>query len=247
MSSPRLLAVDTATDTVHLVLVDGPDRLVRALPGGAQASATLLPQVAALLAEAGLALRDLDAIGYGRGPGAFTGLRTACAIAQGLAVGAGRPMLALDTLAALAACARRRLGAEATPAVWSALDARMGEIYAARWTAVPGGGWQADGAVALWSPAALAEAIAACPAPIAGNALLAQAEVLQPLAAALGLATDAQAVPDGLALAELACAAWAAGATLDPAVALPLYVRDKVAQTTAEREAAARAARGEAA
>ena len=100
MSSPRLLAVDTATDTVHLVLVDGPDRLVRALPGGAQASATLLPQVAALLAEAGLALRDLDAIGYGRGPGAFTGLRTACAIAQGLAVGAGRPMLALDTLAA---------------------------------------------------------------------------------------------------------------------------------------------------
>ena len=112
---------------------------------------------------------------------------------------------------------------------------------------MPGGGWQADGAVALWSPAALAEAIAACPAPIAGNALLAQAEVLQPLAAALGLATDAQAVPDGLALAELARAAWAAGATLDPAVALPLYVRDKVAQTTAEREAAARAARGEAA
>ena len=91
------------------------------------------------------------------------------------------------------------------------------------------------------------EAIAARPAPIAGNALLAQAEVLQPLAAALGLATDAQAVPDGLALAELARAAWAAGAMLDPAVALPLYVRDKVAQTTAEREAAARAARGEAA
>ncbi|MDQ5896907.1 MAG: tRNA ((37)-N6)-threonylcarbamoyltransferase complex dimerization subunit type 1 TsaB [Pseudomonadota bacterium] len=242
MSSPRLLAIDTATDTVHLALVAGERVLVRALPGGAQASATLLPQVADLLAEGGLALRDLDAIGYGRGPGAFTGLRTACAIAQGLAVGIGRPLLGLDTLAALAASARRRLGLGQTAAVWSVLDARMGEIYAARWTTRPGAGWQCEDAVKLWSPAALAEAIAARPAALAGNALTVHAEVLQPLAVSLGLATDPAALPEGEALAELARAAWAGGERLDPAVALPMYVRDKVAQTTAEREAAARRA-----
>jgi tRNA threonylcarbamoyladenosine biosynthesis protein TsaB len=117
------------------------------------------------------------------------------------------------------------------------LDARMGEVYAARWTRSADGAWQADGPVALYSPAALAEVIALAPAPLAGNALTVQAEVLGPLAARLGLAVWPAAVPDGAALAVLARGAQARGAWIDPALALPLYVRDKVAQTTAERDA----------
>jgi tRNA threonylcarbamoyladenosine biosynthesis protein TsaB len=234
-SAPRLLALDTATDTVHLALVQGENALVRALPGGAQSSAALLPAIRALLDAAGLALRDLDAIAFGHGPGAFTGLRTACAVAQGLAVGADRPLLALDTLAALAESARQQ--GETADAVWSVLDARMGEVYAARWCRGVDGGWTADVPVALYSPAALAEAIAQAPAPLAGNALTVQTEVLGPLAVRLGLATWPAAVPDGAALAVLARVAQARGAWIDPALALPLYVRDKVAQTTAEREA----------
>ena len=233
-STPRLLALDTATDTVHLALVLGADVRVRALPGGAQSSAALLPAIRDLLAEGGLALRALDAIAFGHGPGAFTGLRTACAVAQGLAVGAERPLLALDTLAALAESARQQ--GEAGDAVWSVLDARMGEVYAARWCRAAEGGWTADGPVALYSPAALAEAIAHAPAALVGNAVTVQAEVLGPLAARLGLATWPAAVPDGAALAVLARVAQGQGAWIDPALALPLYVRDKVAQTTAERE-----------
>lgn len=234
-SAPCLLALDTATDTVHLALVQGADVRVRALPGGAQSSASLLPAIRALLDEAGLILRDLDAIAFGHGPGAFTGLRTACAVAQGLAVGADRPLLALDTLAALAESARQQ--GETAEAVWGVLDARMGEVYAARWWRSADGGWNADVPVALYSPAALAEAITQAPAPLAGNALTVQAEVLGPLAARLGLATWPAAVPEGAALAVLARLAQARGAWIDPALALPLYVRDKVAQTTAEREA----------
>jgi tRNA threonylcarbamoyladenosine biosynthesis protein TsaB len=238
MSAPRLLALDTATDVVHLVLVQGEQAQVRSLPGGAQASAALLPAIRDLLHEGGLALRDLDAIAFGHGPGAFTGLRTACAVAQGLAVGADRPLLALDTLAALAESARQQgQPVEVGDAVWSVLDARMGEVYAARWCRGADGGWTADGPVALYSPAALAEAIEHAPAALAGNALTVQAEVLVPLAARLGLATWPAAVPDGGALAVLARVAQGRGAWIDPALALPLYVRDKVAQTTAEREA----------
>ncbi|MDZ7854692.1 tRNA (adenosine(37)-N6)-threonylcarbamoyltransferase complex dimerization subunit type 1 TsaB [Sphaerotilus sp.] len=235
MSAPRLLALDTATDVVHLVLVQGEQVLVRALPGGAQASASLLPAIRGLLVQGGLALRDLEAIAFGHGPGAFTGLRTACAVAQGLAVGADRALLALDTLAALAESARQQ--GETGDAVWSVLDARMGEVYAARWCRTADGGWTADGPVSLYNPAALAEAIERAPAALAGNALVVQAEVLGPLATRLGVATWPAAVPDGAALAVLARVAYGRGAWIDPALALPLYVRDKVAQTTAERAA----------
>ena len=235
MSAPCLLALDTATDVVHLVLVQGERVRSQSLPGGAQASAALLPAIRDLLAQGGLTLRGLDAIAFGHGPGAFTGLRTACAVAQGLAVGAERPLLALDTLAALAESARQQ--GETGDAVWSVLDARMGEVYAARWCRAADGGWTADGPVSLYSPAALAEAIERAPAALAGNALGVQAEVLGPLATRLGLATWPAAVPDGAALAVLARVAHGQGRWIDPALALPLYVRDKVAQTTAERAA----------
>ncbi len=243
MSLPRLLALDTATETLHLALVQGDQVLVRALPGGALSSASLLPAVAELLAQAGWALAQLDAIAFGRGPGAFTGLRSACSVSQGLALGLDRPLIALDTLAAVAEAAYQRGAGEQ---VWALLDARMGEIYAAPWRRLGPGHWVApddlaegvDPAPCLYAPPALLQAIEAAPADLAGPGLDAHADAL---AAASGR-RFAAALPDGAALAVLARAAHARGAWIDPALALPLYVRDKVAQTTVERGLARQAA-----
>lgn len=249
-----LLAIDAATETVHLALSIGASVHALALPGGAQASTALLPAVQRLLAEAGLPMSALDAVAFGRGPGAFTGLRTAAAVAQGLAWGIDRPVLALDTLAAVAESARRS-GAD-DRCVWAAIDARMGEIYAAPWQRSETGDWLALAEVGLYRPAQLrslwqhaaaeaglqaadrATAASLAPAALAGNALLVHgAELGEP-----GCPCWPAAIPDGQALAALAQAAWRAGRQLDAALALPLYVRDKVAQTTAERAAARHAA-----
>ena len=229
----RLLVLDTATETLHLGLCDGERTWLRALPGGAQSSSALLPGLLALLAEAGLTLRELDAIGYGRGPGAFTGVRAACAVTQGLAFGAERPVLALDTLMAVAEDARLQ-GAD--PELWVAVDARIGEAYGARYRWADGG-WQTLVAPVLADPQALAVRVAADPASpqIAGNSLLAHAQAW----AALPGPRWPDSAPRAGALLALARAAWARGERLDAAQALPLYVRDKVAQTSAERAAAA--------
>jgi len=192
--------------------------------GGAQASARMLPEIKALLASAGVQMDDLDAIAFGQGPGAFTGLRTACAVAQGLAFGLGKPVLAIDSLMLVAEDARTQ---GAGDDIWVAMDARIGEIYAARyrWDGV----WQVLEAPALYAPDVLA-AHWGQPAAVAGSALT-------EYAAALGTWPNAwpQASSRAAALGALALAAWQRGGTLDAAEALPVYVRDKVALTTAER------------
>ncbi len=228
----KFLAFDTATEQMSIALgVDGEVVGSVDAPGGAQASAALLPAIFRVLGDAGIGIRDLDAIAFGRGPGAFTGLRTACAVAQGLAFGAGRPVLPIDSLLAVAEAARVE-GAGAR--VWALLDARMDEIYAAqyRWD---DDRWQVLDAPALVTPDGLAHRWrAAPPAAVAGNALAAFGSRL----ATAGAERFAAAAPTARALLRLAVLAWADGAAVDPALALPVYLRDKVAQTTAEREAA---------
>ena len=97
-----VLAFDTSTERLALG-VHGPDGpLTLMADGGAAASSTLLPHIHALLAQAPLSLADLDAIAFGCGPGAFTGLRTACAVAQGLGLGLARPLLPIDSLLVVA-------------------------------------------------------------------------------------------------------------------------------------------------
>src|SRR5436189_6229170 len=133
-----LLAFDTATELMSIALAVRVDVRVVESAGGAQASASLIPAVMRLLGEAGVTLRELDAIAFGRGPGAFTGLRTACSVAQGLAFGAGKPVLPIDSLLAVAEDAR---DGAAPQRIWAVTDARMDEVYAAhygydgqRWT-----------------------------------------------------------------------------------------------------------------
>lgn len=223
---PFLLALDSSTDTMAVALVTPGQTRVFEAAGGAQASARLLPEVKALLAEAGVAMGELDAVAFGQGPGAFTGLRTACAVAQGLAFGIGRPVLAVDSLMLVAEDARAQ---GAGDDLWVAMDARIGEIYAAHYRH-DGGTWQVLDAPALYAPAALA-AHWGEPVAVAGTALTEYAEALGPVRDAWPR-TRSRAE----ALGALALAAWERGETRDAAEALPVYVRDKVALTTAERE-----------
>lgn len=226
-----LLAFDTATESMSVGVSVAGRVFVHEAPGGAQASATLIPAIMGLLSGAGITLQGLDGIAFGRGPGAFTGARTACSVAQGLAFGASRPVLPVDTLQAVAEDARGGAG-EAT--VWVAMDARMGEIYAARYRFATGV-WQVLDAPMLTTSQALnARWRQQAPEVVAGNALTAFADTLRPGPAR----TAPGALPRATAMLALAQALWDAGGAVDAASALPLYVRDKVAQTSAERDAA---------
>ncbi len=234
-----LLAFDTATEHMSIALAVRGEVFTHEAVGGAQASATLIPAILALLAQAGLTLRELDVIAFGRGPGAFTGLRTACSVAQGLAFGANKPVLPIDTLLAVAEDAR--VDDRRAQRVWVAMDARMNEVYAAQY-AFSDGRWAVLDAPMLTTPDALDERWRAQPPElIAGSALAAFGDRL----ATHGARLAPDALPRARAMLPLARALWAAGGAVDAALALPLYVRDKVAQTTVERDAA-RAAKLEA-
>jgi tRNA threonylcarbamoyladenosine biosynthesis protein TsaB len=229
----NLLAFDTSTENLTVAVLHGGASLFEGeAPGGAQASATLLPLVHRLLERAGVPLATVDAIAFGRGPGSFTGLRTACSVAQGLAFGAGVPVLPVDTLLAVAEEARGTAGVTRVVAV---LDARMGEVYCGRY-AFADGAWSTHEAPRLSNPedVVVPEGWA-----LAGNAFAAHAGRLPAAAQCV------TALPTAAALARLAPALLDAGQGVAAEHALPLYIRDKVAQTTQEREAArdARAAR----
>lgn len=243
--APVLLALDTATERLHIALSLGLGEGARTrgveLPGGAQASSGLLPALHGLLHEAGLAWSDVSAIAFGAGPGAFTGLRTACSVTQGLALGLDAPVIVLDTLMAVAEDARQRAGEplHAGEVVWVLQDARMGELYVGAFV-WDGQRWAVHAPPALWplgEPrarwAARGEGVRVC-----GNALTSCPAAWDGLSADDVRVLAADAMPRGAALAELARLAWAQGEQVDPALALPRYVRDKVAQTTAERAAA---------
>jgi tRNA threonylcarbamoyladenosine biosynthesis protein TsaB len=229
-ASLNLLAFDTSTEHLSVALAHADGRTwAHEGVGGAQSSATLIPAVQRLLAEAGLALAQLDAIVFGRGPGSFTGLRTACSVAQGLAFGAGVPVLPVDTLLAVAEAARMAHGATRVVAV---LDARMDEVYAAAYE-FDGTAWQCAQPPGLYKP----EAVRVPPGwAVAGNAARAYPGRLPSAVSAI------DALPSAAALLSLAPALLAAGHATSADGALPLYIRDKVAQTTQERAAAKAAA-----
>lgn len=224
-SQLKLLAFDTSTEHLSVAVLHGERLWAHNGVGGAQASSTLLPLIRQLLADAGLELKELDAIAFGRGPGSFTGLRTACSVAQGLSFGAKVPLLPVDTLLAVAEEARHAFGARQ---VVAALDARMDQLYAARYDFDAHGPLGGDDEPLLLSPEQLEVPAGFA---LAGTAFAAYG----PRLAAASARHDA--LPTATAMLRLAPALWAAGRTVPAAQAWPLYVRDKVAQTTEERAA----------
>jgi tRNA threonylcarbamoyladenosine biosynthesis protein TsaB len=235
---PIILAIETSSELASCALLnsaDGADTpgltrvLTREASGVRTHSQSVLPMVQALLRDAGIALADCDAIAFGAGPGSFTGVRTACGVAQGLAFGARKPVLPLVTLEAMAEACRARTGATDVLAV---LDARMGEVYWAqyRWT----GAWQVVREPALCAPGDVApetvEGLAAC-----GNGFAAYPEAFANAPFAAGAHGDI--LPHAREFAVLGVAALAAGRAVPADEAQPLYLRNKVAYTSAERQA----------
>jgi tRNA threonylcarbamoyladenosine biosynthesis protein TsaB len=230
----KLLAFDTSTELISIAVTrpeGGQPRVWQHTgAGGAQASSALIPAIEVLLAEAELRLDDLDAIAFGQGPGSFTGLRTACAVAQGLGFGAGVPLLPVDTLLAVAEEARaQQAPQQAELRLLALLDARMDELYAAHYV-WQHGAWAQGADYALLKPEAVqlqhSEALA-------GN-VFAEYGGRLPVDAAV---PRWQALPTAAAMLRLAPALLAAGHAVPAEQALPRYIRDKVAKTTLEREA----------
>lgn len=203
--------------------------------GGAQSSSGLLPEALRLLKQADLTIQQLHAIVVGIGPGSFTGLRTACSAAQGLALGADIPVLPISTLLAVAEDWRMRYAsAQTTCNICTVLDARMREVYAAQWhyddTKNKLGQWAETQTAALIVPEDIAT-YAPEPLPCAGNVASVYSEQLT--------RTVDAAMPTASAMLRLAPALLQQGKACDAARLLPTYVRNKVAQTTAERMAQA--------
>ena len=225
----KLLAIDTAESACSAaLLVDGKvrSRMEQAIRGHSE---RILPMMQSLLSEAGCSLNDLDTLAFGRGPGSFTGLRIAAGVIQGAALGAGLPVVPVSTLRALAQGAFRMYGARQ---VLSGLDARMAEVY---W-----GTYTLDGND-LMQP--LMDELVCAPetVPAAGNGgwfgvgsgWQAYAQVLEQRTGAdlsqvlPGMPIDAQDI------AQLAAADFKAGKAVDPAYAIPVYLRDNVAKKKA--------------
>lgn len=224
---PTIIAFDTSSDTasVSLLKKDGSIQ-TRASAGVTTHSQTILPMIQALLAEAGLGVADCDAIAFGCGPGSFTGVRTACGVAQGLAFGADLPVIPVVSLLAMAQMCRNDHHATDVLAI---LDARMKEVYWAQYRYDENGGWQTVIAPRITPP----EAVMPDGSPDAcGNGLIAYADAFAALPVA---ARYTDIIPDSTAVAILAGAAYQRGETLSAHDASPLYLRNKVAYTTEER------------
>jgi tRNA threonylcarbamoyladenosine biosynthesis protein TsaB len=223
----NILALDTSTEYCSVALWQDGAVAQRSELAGQRHSELLIAMLDALLVEAGISISQLDGIAFGKGPGSFTGVRIACGAAQGLALGADVPVAGVCTLLALAE-------ASAQARVIAALDARMGEIYHAAYEK-RGGIWTTVSEPCLCKP----EHAPALPGADwfgAGSGFAAHRAALQARYGAALRATDGAAVPQAAAIAALGAAQIAAGGGVDAAEALPLYLRDKVALKTSERE-----------
>ncbi|HEX5364278.1 MAG TPA: tRNA (adenosine(37)-N6)-threonylcarbamoyltransferase complex dimerization subunit type 1 TsaB [Gallionella sp.] len=225
----RVLALETSTEYCSVALWQDGDVVSRCELVGQKHSELLMPMLDGLLKEAGFRLQDVDGIAFGMGPGSFTGVRIACGVTQGLALGANLPVIGVCTLEALAE-------ASAHDRVIAVLDARMSELYHAAYER-QGDDWIAVSEPRLCKPEC-APAVTGDGWFIAGSGLAAHSAALQARYAGHLRGEDGAAVPQAAAIAALGARRFARGDSVDAAQALPLYLRDKVALKTHEREAA---------
>jgi tRNA threonylcarbamoyladenosine biosynthesis protein TsaB len=221
------LAIDASTEACSVALGAHDRWLERSQAAGQRHAELLLPMIETLLAESGLALSQVKGIAFGAGPGSFTGLRIACGVAQGLALGADLPLVGVSTLEAMAETLRRRDGSDK---VVAALDARMSEIYIAA--------YEHDGS--RWheriAPVVVKPQLALLPE---GEGWAGAGNGLAMLDAFRGrfVGWHADVLPSATAVGALSQARFEAGEGVAARDAHPIYVRHRVALTTAEREA----------
>lgn len=222
----KILAIETSCERASVALMIDGEVMSRELEGHANHSVGLLPAIQFLLREADLSLSALDAVAYGAGPGAFTGLRLACGVAQGLGMGGGVGLVPVSSLAALALQARAAF-------VFAATDARMGEVYSAAYRL------EGDDAVLMQDERCTPPAGVTLPEReqwfVVGSALRAYEDLFAAGDAARISGRDAAAVPRAAEVALLGAIGMGRGGRIAPEEAAPVYVRDKVAFTTVER------------
>jgi tRNA threonylcarbamoyladenosine biosynthesis protein TsaB len=222
----KILALDTSTEYCSVALWQDGAVTERCELVGQKHSEILLEMLDRVLQDSGFRIQDMDGIAFGKGPGSFTGVRIACGVAQGLALGADLPVAGICTLQALAE-------ASGKPRVIAALDARMGEIYHAAYE-------KHDNTWITVSEPCLCKPENAPAVPCngwfgAGSAFAAYGDILNAHYAGQLQGTDDTAIPQAGAIAALGAIQFAQGRGVDAAQALPLYLRDKVALKTSER------------
>ncbi len=222
----RILAFDTSTEYCTAALLIDSALTYREVHAGQTHSQLLLPMCQDLLAEAGLGLTQLDGIAFGAGPGSFTGLRIACAVAQGLAFGADVPVLGVGTLLALAE-------ASGAARVIACLDARMGEVYHAAYRREVGD-WMTESEPQLCAPQQV-PAVAGLDWYGCGSGFRAYTEPLQARYGAALVSIRPELYPHAREIARLAAPHIKAGQGMAAELAAPLYIRDKVALKICER------------
>jgi tRNA threonylcarbamoyladenosine biosynthesis protein TsaB len=223
--SAKILAFDTATENCSVALLVGDKVISRSEVAPRDHTKKVLPMVDELLKEAGLTLQELDALAFGRGPGSFTGVRIGIGIAQGLAFGADLPMIGVSTLAAMAQGSYRRHGATD---VAVAIDARMSEVYWARYTRQENGEWAGVDAECVIPPARLAEEVQADDNTwtTAGTGWDAYQDELAKLP--LNLTAGEVLYPDSQDIVILAKQELEKGNTVPVEESSPVYLRDNV-------------------
>lgn len=229
----NLLAIETSTEACSVALLHGDALHERSELAPRRHAELVLPMAEAVLTEAGLARMQLDGIAFGRGPGAFTGVRLAVSVAQGLALALDLPVLPVSSLAALALEAP-----DDDAAILAVIDARMGEVYA--------------GAYRRTRDAALLQALdeesvghadalvlpAAAAWNVVGTGWSAYRDALAARLPAPPRWAEAARYPQARHVVRLAAPRLAAGQGVPAEQALPVYLRDKVALTLAEQQRA---------
>lgn len=219
-----LLAIETSTELASVALLNQGEVIIRELSGVQTHSQGVLPAIQEMLKSAGLALSQCDAIAFGCGPGAFTGVRTTCGIVQGLAFGADLPILPVLSLHAMAEAAREEQNDADFVCV---LDARMAEVYWAHYR-LRNQRWEQVSAAAL-STVAVAFSYAALHAStlVLGNGVAAPSGNSE-----MKIVFE---MPHAAQVAHLALIEYLDGKKMSADMAQPVYLRNKIALTTIER------------
>jgi tRNA threonylcarbamoyladenosine biosynthesis protein TsaB len=225
----NLLAIETATEACSVALVHGENVVARTELAPRRHAERVLPMADELLAEAGIGKHALDVIAVGRGPGAFTGVRLAVSLAQGMAMALGLPVVTVSSLAALALEAP-----EDDADILAVIDARMGEIYAASYRRDGNGGLTALDEERVCTAESLMLPKAAA-WHVVGTGWATYSDTLQSKLGSVPRSAEGARYPQARHVATLAVSEFKAGRAHAPELALPVYLRDKVALTLAEQ------------
>jgi tRNA threonylcarbamoyladenosine biosynthesis protein TsaB len=223
----KLLAFDASTEFLSIALQINEQLETLDIQAGQTASQLILPQIQLLLDKARLNLSDLDGIAFGAGPGSFTGVRIACGVAQGLAFGANLPVVGINVLMALAE-------ASSAERVIAASDARMGEVYHAAYIRKDGD-WTEMCAAGVYKPQDV-PAVEGDDWVGVGTAWKVYDETLREKYQQQVSKTLSKMTPKAEAIMRLAMPIFARGEAVSASKAAPIYIRNRVALTSKERE-----------